>query len=727
MGQPPTAQAFWTWRDQSETLEGLAAFSQASFHLTEGGEDPAQIEGLRVSPGFFGFLGAKMTMGRPLTPEEVDSGSHLVVVLSHELWRGRFGADPEILGRHLVLDGKSHRVVGVLAPGFSFVENPRAALFTPLVEASELGLIGVEALARLRPGISNEVAEAELTSLLPETAQVQQLGPPSKAWLWPLAERLNSKTQRPMVWLQAAVGLVLLITCVNVALLLLARGQTREHEMATRAALGGGRNRLFRQLFVESLVLAIMAGAGGLLVAWWGLDAVLALTPPSLDHLQSLDLDRTSLLFNAGLALFTALLFGLLPAVQGSTPELSSAFQGRSRSATRSPRSTLMRKVLVGCQVGLSFCLLLGALSLGRELGRLGEVDFGFAVKNVWTLKLDLPPHQDPATLMASREALFRDLEEAKHVSGARVAVATGLPSEAGMFIGVLETEERPAEAEATLQVGLLTFAGPDYFRVLEIPMLRGRGFLPTDRSAAEEAVVINDVLAESLWPGENPLGSRFRLAGNDWYRVIGVTAGTRESALYQAARPRVYRPSWVGANLLGKLIVRPSGDPEPILAALTARLRALEPGVVVERVAADDLHQRELSQHRFNALLTALFAVLAASLMAVGIYGTVTWSVLGQTREIGLRQVLGADPRILVRRELGRSLLPVAVGVVAGAAASAGLWRLADGFIAGFVSGSPSTYLTVIMAIMVIATAAAWGPAQRAARVAPMEALRDD
>ncbi|MEM7353831.1 MAG: ABC transporter permease [Acidobacteriota bacterium] len=721
MGQQLSNGTFHQWRDEAKSLDGATAFQRASLHLNIDSQDPVAVEGVRVSSGFFEFLGSPLRLGRAATAEESEPGSHRVVVLSDKTWRSRFGADPQILGRRFDLDGESHSVIGVLPPRFRFVESPGAALFVPLIRHPLADSIPVVAFARLQPGASVQASEDELTGLLSDRGRQ----PHQRALLWPLAERLHSKVRQPILWLQAAAGIVLLIACVNVALLLLAQGQTREHELATRAALGASHWRLSRQLFAESLVLATLAGLAGLLVAWWSLDVILTLAPSTLDHLQGLSLDRSVLAFNATLAALTALLFGLPPTLRGSKPELSTAFQGTSLA--KGIRGRLSCRVLVGCQAGLSFCLLLGALLIGQELRRLGAIDFGYTVQNVRALKIELPPQGNALARGETLGGLLDELMSTPFPSDSWITPASGLPSQSGVAQGVLEIEGQPTGVDTTPQLVRLTMAGPQYFRTLKIPLLAGRGFLTTDRQATERVAVIDETLAQRLWPGTSPIGARFRQAGQHWHRVVGVTPAVRESALYSADRPQIYHPSWLSPMLVDTLILRTAADPQPVSDALQTKIRALAPEAVVQVTSASDIHRRELDQHRFNTFLTGLFAALAISLMSVGVYGTVTWSVLRRVREIGIRKVLGAEANDLTRRELANSLLPVAAGLGVGAVAAVGLLHLAQGFLAGLVDTSSTAQIATAAVILVVATVAAWSPARQAARIEPMQALHED
>ncbi len=722
MWAEPPADVFRAWREGAKSFEDMVGFDWHDSQLEAGGNKSVPVRGLRVSPGFFAFLGYSPTFGRGFVRDDARPSSEPIVVIDDKLWRKHFGSDPEVLGRAVDLNGEDHLIVGILPPEFRLLESPAAGYFVPLTEAPDGRQLTV--LARLRDGVSQEAAAAELSVISSaHAARTDRTDHPAGAKLITPQERLNHRLRNPILWLQATAALVLLIACANVAHLLLAKGELREHELVMRAVVGADRGQLLRQLLLESIVLSFAAGALGLLVAAWGLETILALAPPTLDHLQGLELNLSSLGFAFALTLLTGLLFGLLPALQGSLPDLAASLKQSLSSAAATRQRHSMHQLLVATQVAVSFVLLLGALLLLRELDRLGSLDYGFAVEDVWTAWLEMPGGGYLGE--GPQVALLDQLREAIDLPHVEVVLASGLPSSAGIFPSRPELEGRSETGEPVGQIIQLVVGSPGYFRVLEIPLRQGRGFTEEDRRLPEPPLVINETLANRLSQGESPVGRRLSLNPGSWHRIVGVAADTLLMSR-GGSRPQIYLPYWESPLLANILVVRATENPGPVLETLEAKIRAVDPGIAIgEATAAVDLHGQAFVQERFNSLLTVLFAALAVSLMAVGIYGTATWAVLRRIQEIGIRAALGAEHRQLLGQMLGRSLYPVAAGLAVGVVAAAGLTRIAEGFIAGLVSGPSSTYVVVAVGVAATALAAAWLPANRAAQVNPVEVLR--
>ncbi len=718
----PTAEVFRAWREGAKSFEDMAGFVWHGSLLEADGNTSAPVQGLHVSPGFFAFLGYSPTFGRGFVRDDARPSSEPIVVISDKLWRKHFGSDPGVLGRAIDLNGEDHVIVGILPPEFRLMEHPAAGYFVPLTEAPEGSQITV--LARLREGVSQEAATAELSVISSaHAARMDRTDFSAEATLLTPQERLNGRLRNPILWLQASAALVLLIACANVAHLLLAKGELREHEIVMRAVVGADRGQLLRQLLLESIVLSVAAGALGLLVASWGLETILALTPPALNHLQGLELNLSSLGFAFALTLLAGLLFGLLPALQGSRPDLAVSLQQSLSSAAATRQRHSMHQLLVATQVAVSFVLVLGALLLLRELDRLGSLDYGFAVEDVWTAWLEMPGGGDLAE--EPQVTLLDQLREVIDLPHVEMVLASGLPSHARIFFSRPELEGRSETGEPIGQILDSVVASPGYFRLLEIPLRHGRGFIEEDRRLPEPPLVINETLADRLSPGESPVGRRLSLNPGSWHRIVGVTADTL-MVFQRGPSAHIYLPYWESPLLANTLVVRATENPGPVLETLEAKIRAVDPGIAIgEATAAADQLGRAFVQERFNSFLTVLFAALAVLLMAVGIYGTVTWAVLRRIQEIGIRAALGAEHLQLLGEMLKRSLYPVVTGLALGIVAAAFLTRVAEGFIAGLVSGPSSTYLVVAVGVVATAIAAAWLPANRAAQVNPVEVLR--
>jgi len=730
---PPSADLVRACSEQAGSFEQVESYSTETFTLTGDGE-AARLTGARVSPRFFSFLGVKMPLGRAFLPGEDSAGENRVAVLSQSLWQSRFGSDPGVLGRSLKVNGEPYLIVGVLPRSFRLEAYSEIRFWIPRVEENEAhgGDSGpLYAIARLAEGASVETAQAELDVI----SRRLDLREADVEWTGKVVtpqSRLGSRVRATILVLQAAVGFVLLIACANIANLLLAQGEARGKELAVRSVLGAGRGRLVRQLLTESLVMGLLGGAIGLLLSYWSIDTILSLLPEQLSHLNRIELNRNHVGFTLLVSVVTGIVFGLLPALRGSLPDLSDAMKQGGPSGGR--RGSLLRQGLVGAEVASSLVLLIGAGLLLQTFLRLQMIDPGFAAGNLMTLRMELPEDRYPE---GDRQAAFYDqvLDSTRELSPQQaegVALTSSIGSQdLGVILGVPELEGHPAGAEAQRQMLTLVTASPGYFRTMGIPLRNGRGFTEQDREGSEPVVVVNETLVRRYFPGLDPVGQRIRFA-QDWYRVIGVA----RDVLVPTADPgmsldlQVYLPSRQRPRPAMTLAVRMAAgaDPRALIDVLKARVRAIDPQVPISRVAtADTLLAGAFAQQRFNAFLMVCFALTAMVLTTVGIYGVVAYSVNRRTFEIGVRMALGARVRDVLRHVISRGMLPVAIGTLIGLAGALALARILRGLVHEISVKDPVTFAAAALLVMAVALVTIWLAARQAARVDPMVALRHE
>jgi len=727
-----TYRAFQFFEERGEVFSAVAATTTVGFNLYTGNE-ALRVAGLRVSRGYFDVLGVQPAMGRGFLPEEDQPGGATAVVLSHELWQGHFGGDPGILGRTVSLDGAPHTVVGVMPPGFR--SQPAADAWSTLAQVSRtigsgqnLVLIG-----RLRPGLSLDQARqwmaGSFAAFVKEFTRVE----PSevKVDLLPYQELIVSNVSRPIRVLLGAIAFVLLIACANVASLLLSRGITRARELAMRMALGAGRGRLVRQLLTESLVLALLGGVIGVVIAVWGLQALIRFLPGDVPRTEGIQLDGRALGFTFGLSLLTGLVFGLLPAWQIARVDLQSVLKDGSGRTTAGTGHGRMRDVLVIAEIALSLVLLTGAGLLGRTFANLMSTDPGFDVERVLSAEIWLAGsrYERESSPGLFYDELIRRLKAERGVEGAAV-VEAGLPlTRGGNQAVVIEGEGRPR----SIDYRTIT---PGYFGVLGVPVVEGRDLSTSDGETAERVVVVNQTFARQFLNDRGALGRNLNVGGDDGvnYRVVGVVADVRSYIGFPApptvfmtsaqTPPEVTRvfSSWYPIHVL----LRASGDPAALGPALTRAIHETDALVPVGKVRPmTEILAASVDFERFLLFLLGGFAALAVLLAGVGIYGLMSHRVVQRRHEFGVRMSLGAVPRDVLGLVLGRGLRLTAIGVGLGLLGAAGLTRLLSNQLFGVEPLDPTTFLSVALGVAVVSLAACCIPALRATRVDPMVALR--
>ena len=717
------------WVAQSRSLESIAAFRTSPLIAT-GGSEPERLRGALATRQYFDLVGIKPSLGRVFLETEFEPGKSHAVILSDALYKRRFGGRPDVLGTTVVLNSEPVTIVGVMPQGFRLPSGADALL--PMAfsaeESQRRGSHYLVAMARLAPGASLESASAEMKAL---AARLEKEHPDTNAgWivkLVPLYEQVVGDV-RPALWaLFGAVGCVLLVACANVANLLLARSASRRGEIAVRAALGAGRLRLVRQLLTESLLLAVLGGGLGLLLGMWSVDLLRALQPGNLPRLESLSIDGTVMLFTFLASAVTGLLFGLLPALALSRSHLHGVLQEVGRGG-RSRMSQKVRGGLVVAQVALSLVLLAGAGLHLRSIQRLMHVDPGFDPEGVLTMRASLPQQKYPKEEM---QTAFYDrvLDSLKVLPGVQVAAAVSpLPQSENDLIFSVSVQGRPPANPGEEKSANWYTASPGYFTAMRIPLLKGRLFTDSDAAGAPRVALINETMARTMFPNEEPIGQHL-VMGIDSAAVreiVGVVGDVRHYGLDQDVTMQMYDPVRQRPMTGMTFVLRTSVDPASLAPAARRAVLAADP----EQPVSDVRSLREVvdattAQRRFSLLLLGVFAGIALLLAAVGIYGVVGYSVAQRTHEIGVRMALGARRGeilgLVLRQGMALALLGVGVGLVGALA----LTRLIAGLLFGVSASDPLTFAATAVILSGVALLATFIPAHRATRVEPTAALR--
>jgi putative ABC transport system permease protein len=758
--QTTSYATFADWRARSRSFADLSIVRDWQPTLVGAG-DAEQLLGARVSASFLRTLGVTPRLGRDFHPDEDTPATRKVVILGHDLWQRRFAGDPGIVGKPIALDSGSFTVVGVLPPGFrSLVAEATfgqpAELLAPLgYEASQPHACRtcrhVFVLGRLAGGTSAGEARAgrggwgrgrggggraggapraELGAL---TAALWKEHPDAygsaDVTVVPLAEQLVGPVRPLLLVLLGGVGFVLLIACVNLAHLLLARAAAREREIAIRTALGASRGRVIRQLLCENCLLALLGAAAGLLPASFVPALLASFGPRTLPRLAEIGLDRTVLLFTLGLALLTGVLSGLVPALRMTGRNLHDALQGGGRAMTQTGSRRLVR-VLVIAEVALSLTLLVGAGLMVRSVTRLLDVSPGFEPARVLTLRLSLvgPAYAEEPELARGFDPV---LERLRGLPGVEAASMTSQLPLSGSFDGYGFHPEGRMAANPEQDPGVQRFVvAPGYGRVMGIPLLAGRPLEAGDRDGAPEVVLVSQSAAARAWPGEDPIGKRVKLGGLDgpWWTVVGVVGDVRHLQLDQPPPMAVYVPhaQWPSSQMI--LTVRAAGPPSDLAASVERAVRAAAPRQPVSRVTAlEEVVASSVAGRRLALVMLGAFAAVALALSAIGIYGVTSYTVALRTRELGIRLALGARPAQLLAATLRSGLALAVAGIAAGLAIALALTRSLSSLLYGISATDPGTFAAGVALLGAIALVACWVPARRVLRVDPTEPLRDE
>jgi putative ABC transport system permease protein len=726
------------WQAANQAFEGIAAFRTNGFTLTGAGE-PERIDAARVSASFFSLLGVNPVLGRDFRSEEEKPGGEHVVILSHGLWQRRFGSDPKIVGQTLTLSGQSFTVIGVLPADFSFpIGLNKAEMWATIAlegdNLHERGARSTQVLARLKPGVTLEQAQGELDRIAQHLAtQYPDTNATRSPYLVALQEQLVGKI-RPALWiLLGAVGFVLLIGCSNVANLLLARAASRQKEIAIRLALGASRWRVVRQLLTESLLLALMACIAGLLLATWGIDLLVALSPNNLPNLNEIHLDGRVLAFTLLVSLATGLIFGLAPALKATKPKLIETLKEGSRGATAGLGRQRLRGLLVVTEMALALVLLISAGLLIKSFWRLTSVNPGFDPENVLSLRLSLPQikYKEDYQRVAFVQQVLDRIKALPGVKSA--AFVTPAPFSGNNLSSNFSIAGRPTPPPDKEPLAWLRGATPDYFRTMNIPLIRGRQFTEQDQKGGTGVVIINEAMAREYWPNQDPIGQRLVKVGvgvddnepTEW-EIIGVVGDVKHLRLDVDPKPEMYMPHRQQAWNWGHFVVRTTADPAALANTIRQQVLAVDPDQAVSNV--EPLTKSiagTVAQPRFYMLLLVIFAGVGLTLTVIGIYGVISYSVTERTHEIGIRMALGAQAADILRMVVGEGMTYALGGIVIGLAGAFVVTRLLASLLYGISASDPLTFVGVSALAMFIALLACYIPARRSTRVDPMIALR--
>jgi predicted permease len=727
---------FFDWRAQDHSFEGMASYHGSSTTLTESGE-PRHLERQVVSSEFFRVLGVQPVLGRDFRAQEEKPGSR-VVMLSHQLWRSTFNASRDIVGQSIILDGHSYLVAGVMPQDFVFpIENPVPLLWTTLADDQESfkqrGNDSLNVIGRLKPGVSVERARAGL-SVIAHNLAVQYPDtnkPYTAAIVEPQLEHLVGDSRPALRLLFAAVGLVLLIACANVAGLLLGRASTRRSEMALRAALGARRSGIIRQILVESVTLSILGGVLGVLLSSWILTALVRFVPQNLPRLDQISVDGGVLAFATVVSVLTGLLFGVLPAWRASHLDPLLALREGSRSVTGGRSQHRLQNWLVIGETALGLVLLMGSGLLIRSFVRVMDVDPGFDPRRVLTASLNLPEKQySGAKKIEFYKLLLPRLAALPGVQS--VAAGFPLPLLSGSIGISFEIQGRPVSPgdEPAEQLAVVT---PDFFRTMRIPVLSGQEFSWSDNYQSKPVIIVNERFAQKYFPGESAIGKHIKSDLDDgtmkspMREVVAVVGNVKRKGLTADADPIYYLP-WTQAVITSpSLCIRAAGDSVSLISPLRATLRGLDKSIPIYREGTlENAVYRAGAQARFYALLVTSFAAIALMLAAVGLYAVLSYVVAQRTTEIGVRMALGAQRADVLGSILKRGFTLAAAGIAIGLAASVILTRYLSSMLFKVQPFDIGTFLAVTAIFMLVSMAASVAPAYRASRLDPMTTLRD-
>jgi putative ABC transport system permease protein len=681
------------------------------------------------------LLGVEPQIGRAFAPEEDQPGANRVVILSNALWQRSFAGDVNLIGKTVTLNAQSHTVVGVMPAWFQFpsreIELWVPIAFTPQQAASR-GNHYLEVVARLKPGVKVQQAQAEMNTI---AARLQQQYPEQNtdlgAVVVPLHEQVVGDIKPALLILLGAVGLVLLIACANVANLLLARAAVRQKEIALRVALGANRWRLIRQFLTESILLATLGGVFGLLLSIVGVRLLTGFIPNDISQLKAITLDARVLGFTLLISMLTGLIFGLVPALQASIFNPNETLKEGGRDSSSGSRGNRIRGTLVIAEVAVSLVLLIGAGLLINSFLRLRNVDPGFRTDNLLTMKIVLPQLKYPSQV--KRAAFYTDVvQRVEALPGVRsAAVTTNLPLyKQGNSVGI-NIEGRPEPEPGKEMIVVTRVISPKYFQTMGIPVLKGRPFGPEETPKLPGAVVISETMASRYWPGEDPLGKRLcpgkPESPEDWFQIIGVVKDVRQFELNADPKPQMYLSyEQVGFFEPRDLVVSTNVDPLSLAATVRKTVWDIDKDQPVSNIRTmNDIASESVARQRFSMLLLGIFAGVALLLAAVGIYGVMSYSVTQRRNEIGIRMALGAQKSDVLKLTVGQGLKLVVIGVGCGLVGAFILTRLMSSLLFGVKATDPGTFIAISVILVSVALLASYIPARRATKVDPLTALR--
>jgi putative ABC transport system permease protein len=721
------------WEKQAKSYEYLAATTSASLNLTGEGE-PQRLIGLKATAHYFDVYGVKPILGRMLLPEEDAVGKNHVVVLSYGFWQRVFGGARDVAGRSVQLNGEPYQIVGVAPYGFgaaSKVDVWTAMAFTPSQTANDArGGHYISVIGRLKPGVTFEQAKAEMEVIAAQLAK--QYPDPQKGWgifMMPMQDYSVRDVKPVLYTLLGAVGCVLLIACANLANLLLARATARHREISIRAALGAGRGRLIRQLLIESVVLAMCGGIAGVILARWGLDALLALAPTNLPRISEIHLDPAVLIFSLALSILTGLLFGIAPAWLAARADVNEALKQGTRGSTEGGARGRLRSALVVIEVTFALVLLGGAGLLARSFMQLANVDPGFIPENATLMRLSLPQKKygEDAQQIAFATAL---LERIKNLPGVQAVGITHSMPLVGDYVLGFNIEGRPHIDPADLPSTNYYSVTPDYFRAMGIRLIRGRIFTPQDDSKAPRVAIINETMARQFFPNEDPIGKRINITNgpDTWRQIIGIVGDIKQYGVDKATSAQSYEPFAQVPFTSLNVVIRTKGSPAALLGALRPAVYAVDKDQPVGQIRPlEEIVADSISRQRFAMTLLTVFSAVALVIAAVGIYGVMAYNVVQRTGEFGIRMALGAQQRDVLRLVLAQGGKLIGLGLAIGLLATLGASRAMGSMLFNTSAYDPLTLFSITLLLGAVALIACFFPANRATKVNPIEALRTE
>jgi putative ABC transport system permease protein len=721
------------WEKQTKSYEYLAAYTGADLNLTGDGE-PQQLSGLKATAHYFDVYGVKPILGRMWLPEEDAQGKDHVVVLSYHFWQRVFGGAADVVGRSIQLNGEPYTVVGVAQIGFGLTSKVEAWMpmaFKPEDTANDArGGHYINVVGRLRPGVRVAQARAELELLATQLAK--QYPDSNKGWgifLMPIQDYIVRDVKPVLYTLLGAVGCVLLIACANLANLLLARATARHREISIRAALGASRARLVRQLLTESVVLSLCGGVAGVILARWGLDALLALAPSSLPRISEIHLDSGVLIFSLALSIITGLVFGIAPAWLAARADVNEALKQGARGSTEGGARGRLRSALVVLEVTFALMLLGGAGLLARSFMQLAHVDPGFTPENATLLQLSLPQKK---YAMPEQQTAFADalLERVKVLPGVQWAGITHSMPLLGGYVLTFSIEGRPPIAPSDQPSASYYAVTPDYFRAMGIRLIRGRTFTPRDDAKAPRVAIINEAFARQFFPNEDPIGKRIDidLGPDAWREIVGIVGDIKQNGPDQATSAQSYEPFAQKPFNSIDLVIRTKGAPAALLGALRPAVYSVDKDQPIGTIRPlEEIMAERIASQRFAMTLLTVFSLVALVIAAVGIYGVMAYSVVQRTGEFGIRMALGAQQGDVLRLVLAQGGKLIGLGLVIGLLATLAASRAMGSMLFNTSAYDPLTLTSITLLLGAVALVACFFPANRATKVNPIEALRTE
>jgi putative ABC transport system permease protein len=725
---------FSDWKEQNQVFADMAVFFDRSFNLTGEGE-PEEVPVQYGTTNLFSVLGTNPLLGRTFQADEGGEGQPGVAIISYGLWQRRFGGDKQIVGRQIILNNQPTTVIGVMPANFGWhiqkgtQVNKPADIWVPFQITNELRVRRgrfAASVARLKPGVTIEQAQKDMDTIGVRLAQQNTFNTNWGVNVVPLRTQFTGEIRRPLLILLGAVGFVLLIACANVANLLLARASARRREIAVRAGLGASRWRIARQLLTESVLLSVIGGSLGVLVAWWGTKALVALSPPALIDLQRVTVNLPVLGFTVALAVITGLIFGLAPALEATRFDLHDSLKEGGKNVGGGGHR--LRNMFVITQVALALVLLVGAGLLVRSLNRLQAVDPGFNAQNLLTVRVSLPPGkypEEPKRIDFFQQAIAR----MKAIPGVEAAGAINTPPFTGLYSGTtVEVDGQKLPPGQELKTGICV-TDANYFQAMQIPLKQGRLYTDQEATQMRHVVLVNEAFVRKNLGGANPLGKRLTIYMKDENvptEIIGVVGDHKHLGLDTAVEPVAYwpHPELVYPGMT--MVLRTKGDASAVAPAAREVIRTLDPQQPIGEISTmDSLLSTSVARSRFSASLLAVFSIVALVMAAVGIYGVMSFSVLQRTHEIGVRMALGAQRYDVLKLVVKKGVVLALIGVAVGLAASFAVTRLLSTLLFEVTATDSMTFAAVSVGLFVVTLLACYLPARRATKVDPLTALR--